>query len=136
MKLSKFRVTGADSGSEMDIRDPSTGKVWDEGEKATLKLAGKDSKVYQQAAKKVSDKRLKSQGGMLKRMRVTTEELMEDALDLVAAATLGWTGLKDDNDADIPFSPEAARKMYVDYPWLKEQAEEFIDDRFNFMGNS
>lgn len=121
MDLTQLNVSDAGS-SDMVLRHPATGEDLD----ITIKLLGKDSAEYRKAVSKVGNSRINQ------RKKVTVEQTQQDALDLLVAVTVGWAGMTE-NGEELEFSPENAKRVYRDYPWIKEQADEFVHDRANFM---
>jgi len=66
---------------------------------------------------------------------ITADELDNDSLDLLAACTLGWSGFVVDG-SELECNTENARRLYRQFPWLREQAQQYIDDRANFLKTS
>lgn len=66
------------------------------------------------------------------------EEQESDELEEIVASTLGWRELLDDEGNPIPYSADAARKLYEDreYTWIREQVKEFLGQRANFIRRS
>jgi hypothetical protein len=67
--------------------------------------------------------------------KMPTQEPEDDeseAVDLLVACTLGWTG------APVPFSPTEARRLYTDpkRQWLREQLQAALDERERFTQRS
>jgi hypothetical protein len=67
--------------------------------------------------------------------KMPTQEPEDDeseAIDLLVACTLGWTG------APVPFSPTEARRLYSDpkRQWLREQLQTALDERERFTRRS
>jgi hypothetical protein len=58
--------------------------------------------------------------------------------DNLAAFTLGWSGLVDDNDKPVVFSKQAALEMYNDpeMAWLVDQLETALGDKELFITRS
>jgi hypothetical protein len=50
----------------------------------------------------------------------------------IAEATLGWRGLTH-ADQEIEFSREVAENLYINAPYICEQADKFIAKRVNFI---
>jgi hypothetical protein len=48
------------------------------------------------------------------------DELDESLTEMAVTYTLGWDGMTAD-DQPLPFTAEAARSLYTDHPWLREQ---------------
>lgn len=131
--LAQFDVTAAaNNGATLQLRHPATGKKLEDAEGApiTITLAGSDSDAYRKAQRQITNRRLaetKKRGGL----KLTSEELEEEALDILVACTLAWSSnLVIDGEV-----PSNARKIYQRLPWAKEQADEFIADRAAFLGN-
>lgn len=124
-------VKASNSGAVMQVRHPTTGAVIDG---VTVTLLGIDSDAYREREAITADKRLQK---ILKRSgnKLSTSEMREDTLNMLVACTVGWEGVVLDG-APLPFNPANARKLYQRVPWLREQVEEFVGDRANFLGNS
>ncbi len=136
MDLSKFNTKDlSDKGAVMVVEDPTTGKdlLTDDDEPVTITLLGKDSKVYRELSHKRTNQQLE-QAVRSKKAKVSAEEMEGDALDILAACTTGWSHIEDEGES-LECSRINARKMYEKYPWLKEQADSFILDRSNYLGN-
>lgn len=60
-----------------------------------------------------------------------------DETELLAACTLGWTGISR-GGAALTFSADAARALYADpkYRWLRDQVKAALDRRELFFGSS
>ena len=95
-----------------------------------IKLAGLDSYIYRNWIKTSLNKRLAKK----KKRDFSFEESERSSVELLAALTLGWEGLEL-NGEDVPFSYEAALGLYSDpnNKWLREQVDEFVNDRSNFF---
>lgn len=103
-------------------------------EGVTITLMGADSKEYQALRRKLQNARLRNVTSRGK-MRVTSEEIEDEALQLIVAATKGWTGVVIEG-VEQPFTMENAKSLFTRFPWIREQVDEFINDRANFLGNS
>jgi hypothetical protein len=62
------------------------------------------------------------------------EEEERDIIAFLVAITKGWTGVLDKAGEPIPFSPEAAQKLYEGYPVIRDQVDQFTARRENFIG--
>lgn len=117
-------------GEWLEILHPVTGQPIDDEEGALrVELVGKDSKQYRKAQRVITERRLKSRS---KANRFDADALEQEAIDILVACTLGWEGFADDGET-LECNPSNVRKVYTKYPWLKEQVDEFVDDRGNFM---
>lgn len=135
-------VKACDRGAALELRHPETRKPL--GVKITL--AGADSEKYMKAANKIAANRAnmaltpakmkRTQQGLP--IEVTPEELedrRDDALRLLAAATLSWEGVVVSGQ-EIACSEEEAFKLYRKFPWIKDQVDAFVSDRANFLTGS
>lgn len=100
----------------------------------TLSLAGMDSDRYRAADRENTNNRLKLRASGA-RVKMTAEELEAEALEIIVACTVGWTGVFDDGE-EVPFSAANVRTLYTKVPWLRQQADVFIHDRANFLNAS
>jgi hypothetical protein len=123
----------AEEGALLEVRHPTTGVVLanGDGRAVTLTLAGMDSARARKAERQATNRRLK-QSGRGRSLGVTGDDLDNDALDLLAACTMAWSGFELDGQ-QIECSAENARRLYRQFPWLREQAQQFMDDRGNFL---
>ncbi len=121
---------GADAGARMDLLHPATG----EPTGAWLTLLGTDSDIYRRAQRALQRKRM-ARAVKSRRMAIPPEELEAEALDLLVAVTTGWGGLNAKGQP-LAFSADAARAFYTRHRWAREQAEEFIGERANFLPKS
>ena len=55
-----------------------------------------------------------------------------DTAHILAALTTGWSGLTE-GGKELKFNPEAAEKLYGDYPIIAAQVEKFVEDARNFL---
>lgn len=122
--------TSADAGARLDLYHPTTNAPTG----AWLQLLGADSDVYRSAQRKLLRQRLK-QIAKTRRAALTPEELEEEALDLLVVATTGFGGFTS-SGTPVEFSADAVRALYKRHNWIREQAEEFISDRANFLPKS
>ena len=112
----------------MDIVHPVTGE--NTGIKITLLSI--DSDEYHKVSMRLQNENIKF--ARKNRGKTTAEKLNSDALDLLVGVTVGWTGITDGaNDDPVPFSAENCRKIYTELPFIREQVDEFLGDRRNFI---
>ena len=121
---------GANAGARCDLVHPTTGAPTG----AWLQLLGADSDAYRERQRALQRKRMASVAKKW-RLVLTPEEGEAEALDLLVAVTTGWGGLTAGGQP-LAFSAEAARALYTRRRWIREQAEEFIGDRANFLPKS
>lgn len=117
-----------EDGSEMVVLHPTTGEplVDDNGQTATIKLAGVDSEIYRKASNRITNRRFKKN----RSQQMTVERMEADTLEIICACTLQWTGLLIGGQV-----PKNAEELYSGAKWLRQQADEFMQDRANYLGN-
>lgn len=126
MDLSQLNLEqSAEQGADLILDHPVTGDKLD----IVITLAGTDSAVYRRKQKEINARRMtKLSRGKKADLSISDDE----ACDMLAACTLGWKNVMLDNEA-IKFSTDAAKQLYLDYHWIREQVDEFIGDRANFF---
>lgn len=126
---------GAEEGSTLEVRHPTTGAVLvnGDGRSVTLTLAGMDSQRAKKAEAAALNRRLKMGGR--RSSSVTAEELNNDTLEVLSSITLGWSGFVVDGK-ELEVNLENARRLYKQWHWLREQAQAFVEDRANFLKTS
>lgn len=129
MDFSVFDTTASDEGAIMEVRDPN-GVVMQapDGKPVTITLVGSDSKQFRSATRAATNRRLK--GG--RKLNVTAEGLEAEAIDILAACTLAWHGIMLDGKK-FECTRENARLLYERFLFVREQVDEFIGDRGNFL---
>lgn len=145
MDLSKLDMReGADDGRWLQLTHPVTQELlWDDEKKKTgpvrIRLLGADSKKHRSKEYAARNRRLKQMGRGGKRgglmAGVTAEGLEEDATEVMVACTLGWENIQLAGQP-LEFTPDAARSLYSEHEWIREQVDEFIADRANFLGEA
>ena len=129
MDLTKYNVTAAaDNGADLELVDPITG---DALEGVTIRLLGTDSAAYRNYARDMQRKRMEKLAKSRNRKPDFSVSEQEEA-EMLAICTVGWAGLEEDGE-ELKFSHDAAVKLYMDYPWIKEQVDSFVGDRANFL---
>lgn len=128
MDITKFDVkAAADRGAELHLLHPATDEplYGDDGKPVTIRLLGKDSREYRAALGEVAEKQVGKK-------RTTLAAAEAGGIELNARATAGWHNIGN-KEGPIKFSVDAARELYHDSPWIKEQVDKFVDDRANFL---
>jgi hypothetical protein len=124
-------VSQANEGSMCVIRHPVTGEeqYQDNGDPVYLMLAGMDSTMYRDAQRKIADSRLnrKSKSAMINLADIEAEQI-----SLLAECTLGWGGMVVAGK-ELPFDRKTVRSIYEKYPTIREQAEQHVADRSNYL---
>ena len=122
-------AAAADRGAELHVRDPISGQPLEvNGASVTIRLAGEDSGAYRHHERAAINRRLENR----QRNKVTAESLETDTINALAAVTLGWSNIGLDGQ-DLPFNQANARTLYRRFHWLREQVNEFVATRANFL---
>lgn len=116
----------ADAGAELNLEHPVSGEKIDG---MVITLAGSDSKAFRAKQKEINASRLTK---MLKRKSAGLQHSDDEDCDLLASCTLGWSGIVAGGEK-IKFSHAAAKKLYLEHNWIREQVDEFIGNRANFF---
>ena len=119
----------ASRGALMVLRHPASGEelTTDDGGQIYIELLGMDSPEYRQLIRAAATRNV-SRG----RKRPSPELLEQEGITLLAGVTKGWGGVVVGGEV-IAFSPEAAKRLYTDYAWIREQVDEFVGERGNFL---
>jgi len=118
---------GAEAGFTLPLVHPKSGARLG----TIIRLLGADADVFQ-AKLREQVQQNRERFNRAGRIVQTPEEDRADGIELVVAATLGWTELIVDG-AEVPFSAQAARLLYERFPWIYEQVEKAVNDRGNFL---
>lgn len=136
MDLSKINLEKmAEQGAEMELVHPVTGETLTQDDKEktpiTIKVVGTDSKAYRNKNRDFQRKRIaKMTKSRTKTIDYTVSD--EDACELLAECTVGWSGIEVDGKP-LEFSKENANELYMKFNWIREQVDAFIGDRANFF---
>lgn len=103
------------------------------GKPVTLMLLGPDSPVYRDFTRRQVRKRLSRMNDAKKLAEIDFDETETETLDLLASCTVGWENVLDIEGNAIEFSTENARKLYVNYPVVREQVDIFVANRAHFL---
>ena len=131
-------LTTTQEGATLELRHPVTGEILKYGGKKDqdhtmhLILAGIDSDIYKKAQRKVTDRRFKQQQ-KFRQLKLTAAMLEDEAIEILAAVTLGGKLLM--NGKETAVDSNNAGDIYREYPWIKEQADIFVEDRSNFLSS-
>lgn len=114
----------------MTVRHPLTGEeLVSEGKPVTITLAGKDSAEFAKTKRDALNRRLADRSGR----QVTAEEVERQVIRGLARVTMEVSGLKYGGIVIKATDKDAVESLYAKAPWLREQVDQFIDDRANFM---
>lgn len=122
-------VSAANEGAVLELRGPDgAALLQDDGTTPiTITLLGDDSDAMVALAHKQANRFLRSQG----RAPVTAEGAMSNMIERLATATIAWDGFTVDGET-WPCDADHAKKLYRDFPWIRDQVKAFTEDRANF----
>ena len=141
--------TGAasDNGARIEIVHPTT----KEGLGMFITVLGKHSQVFRDIIKERVDNRIKAESLAVQRGKSvptkTAETVEREAVELLAACTIGWdTEVKDDEGEVVETKPAwffrgewiefnipNAMRVFTDLLWIREQVDNAIGDLENFI---
>lgn len=129
MDLNSLKPVKADKGATLEVLHPETEEPI---EGMTITLLGQDSAVYRKL-------QLTKQQAILNRMakgrkaaELDAEKLADESIDDLVKLTVKWTGFEVNGEA-LAATPENFRTVYTEWPWIREQAAEFVANRANFF---
>ena len=142
MDLSNLKVQ--EEGKRMDLRHPATGEVLTYDEKVNedgtkesktmhLIIGSSDSETYKKSQRKIIDRRLKQQQ-KFRSAKLTAAQLEEEAIISLADVTYGGKVFIKGKEVEIT-PGQVAIDLYKEYSWIKEQANDQLEDRGSFLQN-
>lgn len=129
MDLNNLKPVKADDGALLELRHPETEDVI---EGMTITLLGQDSAVYRKIQLSKQQAALARISKGKRAVELDAEKMGEDSIDDLVKLTTGWSGFTLDGK-ELPATPENVRKVYSEWAWIKEQAQEFVASRANFF---
>jgi hypothetical protein len=131
--------TLAETGVEMPVKSLD-GKplIARNGDPVVISVLGSDSTKYRTLTRAQLRKRMEAMAAG-KQGALTEAEMDEterDVIDVLVACTVGWKGVLTTEGEPIPFTEDNVRKLYSAYPVIREQVDEFISKRANFISAS
>lgn len=117
----------SDEGVWMNIDDVNGVQMED----VRIKVRGIDSDAYKKKQRQITDKRLGN-----RKLKFTSAELESEGLSLLSVCIIAWEGVDDDNGL-IECNESNVRKFLSEpaNAFVKEQIDNFIAERSNFIGN-
>lgn len=117
----------AERGADLHLAHPVTFEplFTDDGKPLTIRLLGNDSREFRAGMSELAESRVGK-----KRTSLAAAEA--NGIDLLARVTVGWSNIIY-NGEPLKFSLENAKMLYRERPWIKEQVDEFVADRANFL---
>lgn len=131
VSLARFDTkTKANAGIEIELLDARTGV----GSGAFITVRGTDSdefRAFNADRARIHLERIREHGAKTKQQ--SAAEADEDGAELLAACTVGWRDLDNEDGTPLAFSPAAAKALYLKYPLIREQIDRAIADRSAFL---
>jgi len=123
--------TKSESGVEMTVRRIGTTEplLSKDGKPVTLKVLGPDSETFRSLSREQSRARIVKQATG---QPADDDSIDRDTVDILAACTKGWSNVNAKDGTPIPFSADAARDLYRQYPAIRDQVDAFMGARVNF----
>jgi hypothetical protein len=113
--------------SEIELRHPVT----KEGLGMYVTISGKDSESWQAAQRTRMNSRL-NEAKKTGATTPTAEQIEAENMTMLCRAILGWRSLVLGGE-ELLYTPDNVRMLLTDYPWVKDQIDEEISDRGNFI---
>lgn len=117
---------------EVEIKHPITGEALknDDDTPMTITLHATHSKDYKSVMHEQTNRRLKAASATGK-VDITSEELEENTLEVLAKATKSWNLTFGGEKPELTVG--AAKKLYTEVFWIKDQLDEGISNSMGFM---
>lgn len=125
--------TLSEEGVAMPVKNLTTGEpmVGKDGKPVTITLLGPDSIVWRKQTRQAVRKRLKAVSAGTDADTFDADEA--EAVDMLARATVAWTGICTTKGEPIPCTYETATALYAAFPVIRDQADNFVSLRLNFI---
>ncbi|NTX07059.1 hypothetical protein [Myxococcus sp. CA040A] len=114
--------------AEVAIHNPQTGAPTG----VVVVLASADSPVARAAERELRERSLTRLQLGNRSAAATAREIESDAVDMLVRRTLGWSGFVE-GGKPVPFSADAALRLYTEHPWLRRQVDDALGDRSRFF---
>lgn len=127
ISLNAFDVqTKSNSGVEFELKLLRTG----EASGAFITLLGMDS----DPVKHFLDEQSRKYSELRKAGKdIPKDDAEKSGIELLVVCTVGWRGLDDASGQPLEFSKENARRIYTEYPLIREFVDRVIAVRENFL---
>lgn len=132
MDLNKLDVVKmANEGTVLELLHPATGEVLTDEKGKTpkpffVRLLGSDSDVYRNSIKRRFERNQNK-----KNQKLDLDDAQIKAAELLAKCTTGCFMVEDGKE--VVCNRSEMTRLYLKYPWMREQAEEFMADRSVLM---
>lgn len=142
MDLNAFAMKkDADSGVLLELDDPSGSPLFLDTsdnpehtpvERMGLMMLGIDSPVYQEHYHANQTRRM-AQGQKIGKVTLDSKKLDDEALDILIRCTVGFQNIQLDGQM-LDCTPENVRILYARFPFIRDQAAAFMNERSHFLG--
>lgn len=99
-----------------------------------IKVQGVDSDAYQQAFR-AQQRRAMDRLNRSGKFKATPEQLEAERIEILVRVTIGWEAIALNGEA-LPFNADNAKMIYTRYPLIREQVDQAVNDRGNFLPSS
>lgn len=125
-------LTPKSDSIEVEIKHPITGEALknDDDTPMTITLHATHSKEYKSVMHEQTNRRLKAASATGK-VDITSEELEENTLEVLAKATKSWNLTFGGEKPEL--TVDAAKKLYTEVFWIRDQLDEGISNSMGFM---
>jgi len=122
-------VSASNEGAVLELRGPDGAALFqDDGSPVTITLLGADSDAYTRASNLLTNRALRSRG----KAQITAESALTDQINLLAKITTDWSGIKVGGES-WQCDEERVKRFYRQFPFVRDQVQEFVADRGNFL---
>jgi hypothetical protein len=120
-------------GATITLRHPVSGEplVDDKNVPVTIDIVGVDSPQFQTRRRSIANKRLTAAGN--RKSRMTAEDLEVEAIGTLVSCVTGWSSNLELGGRPLEYSRTNARELLTRLAWVREQIDEAIADRANFL---
>lgn len=131
MDLAQFDLTeAADKGITVELIHPITEEPLEDedGKSVSVKVLGKDSRKWQQVAKRIQARNANKYRNKEAPLAETEKNLRE----ILAECTVSWTNIEY-NESQLKCTKENALMLYEKRGWIAEQVLGAATDRANYL---
>lgn len=120
-------VTGSNMGTEIEL-------VTKDGEPSGVKvrILGPDSDEALRSERHAMQRNMKFH----QKNQSNRVDPQADVIERLVAVTIGWTGMPGEDGKDLPFSKDAARAIYTNFPSIRRNVLQEHEDTKNFINGS
>ena len=129
MDLNSLKPVKAEEGAVMQVVHPETEEAIDG---MTITLLGQDSSVYRKIQLTKQQAILNRMAKGKKNVELDAERIGKEIIEEMAKLTTNWTGFKLDGKELKPTYDNVVM-VYTEWSWIKDQAQEFVNNRANFF---